>query len=174
MSESAGLGHSTPYVGYNYDESATSGQFTKGLRLTSIRYPNGRPVHHTYGTSGSDDDHLNRLAAIQDDSSGSPGATLASYTYLGLDRVVIQDLPEPDIKLDLFGGTSGVYTGLDRFDRVIDQRWFDYGSSTDVDRFKYGYDRASNRTWRENTVSKNLSTPVYLDEFYTYDGLHRL
>ena len=82
--------------------------------------------------------------------------------------------PEPDIKLDLFGGTSGTYAGLDRFDRVIDQRWFDYGSSADVDRFKYGYDRASNRNWRENTVSKNLSTPVYLDEFYTYDGLHRL
>lgn len=48
------------------------------------------------------------------------------------------------------------------------------GSSTDVDRLKCGYDRASNRTWRENAVSKTLSTPVYLDEFYTYDGLHRL
>ncbi|MCA9205066.1 MAG: hypothetical protein KDA59_18570, partial [Planctomycetales bacterium] len=96
---------STPYVGYNYDESATGGQFTKGLRLTSIRYPDGRLVHHTYATSGSDDDNLNRLAAIQDDSSGSPGATLAGYTYLGLDQVVIQDLPEPDIQLDLFGGT---------------------------------------------------------------------
>jgi RHS repeat-associated protein len=165
---------STPYVGYNYDESATSGQFTKGLRLTSIRYPDGRLAHHTYGSSGSDDDNLNRLQAIKDDSSGSPGATLTSYTYLGLDRVVIQDLPEPDIKLDLFGGTSGTYAGLDRFDRVIDQRWFDYGSSADVDRFKYGYDRASNRVWRENTVSKTMSTPVYLDEFYTYDGLHRL
>lgn len=165
---------STPYVGYNYDTTASAGEFTKGLRLTSIRYPDGRLVHHTYGTSGSDDDNLNRLAAIQDDSSGSPGVTLAAYTYLGLNRVVIQDLPEPDIKLDLFGGASGTYAGIDRFDRVIDQRWYDYGSSTDVDRFKYGYDRSSDRTWRENAVSKNLSTPVYLDEFYTYDGLHRL
>ena len=164
----------TPYVDYNYDESATGGEFTKGLRLTSLRYPDGRLVHHTYGTSGSDADNLNRLDAIQDDSSGSPGATLAQYTYLGLDQVAVQDLPEPDIKLDLFGGTSGTYAGLDRFDRVIDHRWYDYGSSTDVDRIKYGYDRASNRVWRENTVSKNQSTPVYLDEFYTYDGLHRL
>ncbi|MDA7980516.1 MAG: hypothetical protein MPJ50_17295, partial [Pirellulales bacterium] len=36
------------------------------------------------------------------------------------------------------------------------------------------YDRASNRSWRENTVSKALGTPVYLDEYYTYDGLNRL
>ncbi|MBL7041600.1 MAG: RHS repeat-associated core domain-containing protein [Pirellulaceae bacterium] len=164
----------TPYVGYNYDESAAEGEFTKGLRLTSLRYADGRLVHHTYGTSGSDADHLNRLDAIKDDSSGSPGAMLAAYTYLGLDQVVVEDLPEPDIKVDLFGGTSGSYAGLDRFDRVIDQRWYDYGSSQDVDRFKYGYDRASNRTWKENTVSKSLSTPVYLDEFYTYDALHRL
>ena len=164
----------TPYVDYNYDESATGGEFTKGLRLTSLRYPDGRLVHHTYGTSGSDADNLNRLDAIKDDSSGSPGATLAQYTYLGLDQVVVLDLPEPDIKLDLFGGTSGSYAGLDRFDRVVDQRWYDYGASEDRDRFKYGYDRASNRTWKENTVSKSLSTPVYLDEFYTYDGLHRL
>ena len=164
----------TPYVGYNYDESATGGEFTKGLRLTSLRYPDGRLVHHTYGTSGSDADNLNRLDAIKDDSSGSPGATLAAYTYLGRDQVVVQDLPEPDIKLDLFGSTSGSYAGLDRFDRVVDQRWYDYGSSQDVDRFKYGYDRASNRVWRENSVSKSQSTPVYLDEYYTYDGLHRL
>ncbi|MCA9163688.1 MAG: hypothetical protein KDA62_11935 [Planctomycetales bacterium] len=57
---------------------------------------------------------------------------------------------------------------------VIAKRWHDYGSSTDVDRYKYGYDRASNRIWKENTVSKAQTTPVYLDELYTYDGLHRL
>jgi RHS repeat-associated protein len=165
---------STPYVGYNYDTSASGGEFTKGMRPTSLRYPNGRLVHFTYGSTGSAGDNLNQLQAIKDDSSGSPGATLASYTYLGLRTVVVQDLEEPDITLDLFGGTSGTYAGLDRFGRVIDQRWYDYGSSADVDRFKYGYDRASNRIWRENTVSKALSPPVYLDEFYTYDGLHRL
>ncbi|MEZ6109493.1 MAG: hypothetical protein R3C99_00330 [Pirellulaceae bacterium] len=55
-----------------------------------------------------------------------------------------------------------------------DQRWVDYGACQAVDRFKYGYDRASNRIWKENTVSKAQTTPVYLDELYTYDGLHRL
>ena len=46
-------GGSTPYVGYNYDTTAASGEFTKGLRSTSLRYPNGRLVHFTYGTSSS-------------------------------------------------------------------------------------------------------------------------
>ncbi|MEZ6109495.1 MAG: hypothetical protein R3C99_00340 [Pirellulaceae bacterium] len=88
--------------------------------------------------------------------------------------MVIEDYQEPQIRLDLFGGTSGTYAGFDRFDRVVDHRWLNYNTSTDVDRFKYGYDRASNRIWKENTVSKAQTTPVYLDELYTYDGLHRL
>ncbi|MCA9182811.1 MAG: RHS repeat-associated core domain-containing protein, partial [Planctomycetales bacterium] len=144
------------------------------MRQTSLRYPNGRLVHYTYGTSGSAADSLNSLDAIQDDDSGSPGDVLASYTYLGLGTVVIEDYQEPQIRLDLFGGSSGAYAGFDRFDRVVDHRWLNYNTSTDIDRFKYGYDRASNRIWKENTVSKAQTTPVYLDELYTYDGLHRL
>ena len=45
---------STLYVQYNYDESASGGEFTKGLRPSSVRYPNGRLVHYTYGSSGGD------------------------------------------------------------------------------------------------------------------------
>src|SRR5690606_35772770 len=52
---------STLYVGINYDTSASSGEFTKGLRQTSVRYPTGRLVHQTYGSSRSTDDNLNRL-----------------------------------------------------------------------------------------------------------------
>ncbi|MCA9141760.1 MAG: RHS repeat-associated core domain-containing protein [Planctomycetales bacterium] len=163
---------STPYVGYNYDETAVSSELESGLRPTSLRYPNGRLVHYTYGSTDSAADALNRLDAINDDDSGSPGDVLASYTYLGLGTVVIQDYEEPDVKLDLFGGTSGTYAGFDRFDRIVDHRWHDYGSSVDVDRYKYGYDRASNRIWKENVVAANNGKDF--DEFYTYDGLHRL
>ena len=164
----------TLFVEYMYDESGSGGEFTNGLRPKSIRYPNGRLVHYTYGSTASDEDNINRLDAIKDDNAGSPGNTIASYTYVGHDMIVIEDYEEPDVRLDYYGGTTGTYTGLDRFDRVVDQRWYDYSSSTDVDRYKYGYDRASNRLWRENDVSKNLGTPVYLDEYYTYDGLNRL
>jgi len=38
-----------------------------------------------------------------------------------------------------------------------------------VIRLKYGYDHVGNRTYRENIVG-----PGALDEFYSYDGAHRL
>jgi RHS repeat-associated protein len=156
----------TLYVQYNADTTAASGEYTKGLRPTSVRYPNARLVHLTYGSSGSDADNLNRLDAIQADSGGSPGDTLAAYTYLGLGTVVIEDYQQPDVKLDHY--TSGTYGGFDRFGRVVDQKWYDYGASADRDRYTYGYDRASNRTYRENTTASAK------DEFYTYDGVNRL
>ena len=91
---------------------------------------------------------------------------MAQYGYVGLGMIVIEDYPQPDVKLDYFGGTSGTYAGFDRFDRVVDQKWYDYGAS--ADRYKYGYDRASNRLWRENTLTSGK------DEFYTYDGMYQL
>ena len=157
---------STLYVQYNYDETASGGEFSKGLRLSSMRYPNGRLVHYTYGSSGGDGDNLNRLAAIKDDSGGSPGDTLASYTYLGLGTIVIEDYEQPDVRLEYYSG--GSYGGFDRFGRVVDQKWYDYGASSDRDRYTYGYDRASNRVYRENTIASGK------DEFYVYDGVHRL
>ena len=38
------------------------------------------------------------------------------------------------------GDAGDQFTGLDRFGRVVDQRWIN-GSNTDVDRYQYGYDR---------------------------------
>ena len=37
------------------------------------------------------------------------------------------------------------------------------------ERFRYAYNAASNRTWRENKLASDQSKA--LDEFYTYDGL---
>ncbi|QOV87556.1 RHS repeat-associated core domain-containing protein [Humisphaera borealis] len=80
------------------------------------------------------------------------------------------DYPQPDARLDLWGGVSGTFAGLDRFNRIIDQRWQNAVGTTpaDIDRYKYGYDRDSNRTWKQNTVGSTL------DEYYTYDQLNRL
>jgi hypothetical protein len=58
-----------------------------------------------------------------------------------------------------------------RFGRVVDQRWQNDTPAV-LDQFKYGYDRASNRTWRE--TAPNGGNPTGFDEYYTYDGLHRL
>ncbi|MDZ7620794.1 MAG: RHS repeat-associated core domain-containing protein [Patescibacteria group bacterium] len=158
----------TLYVQYNYADASA------GLRLESVRYPNGRLVHYTYGSAGSDADHLNRLDAIRDDDGGNPGDVLAQYTYLGLGTVVVEDYVQPQVKLDLWGGTSGTYQGFDRFGRIVDHLWRDYGASADADRFLYGYDRAGNRIWKENDVSANLGTPLHLDELHEYDELYRL
>jgi YD repeat-containing protein len=65
------------------------------------------------------------------------------------------------------GDAGDQYTGLDRFGRVVDQRW-DL-SGTDLERLKYGYDQASNRVWRQNTVAGTGQ-----DEYYTDDGLYQL
>ncbi|MFN5196038.1 MAG: RHS repeat-associated core domain-containing protein, partial [Planctomyces sp.] len=61
---------------------------------------------------------------------------------------------------------------LDRFGRIKDSDWYNYGTSADADRIKYGYDRSGSRIWRENTVAR--SQGKYFDEKYLYDQIHRL
>jgi len=89
------------------------------------------------------------------------------------------DYTEPDIKWTMVGTSGGVdpdtgdiYRGFDRFGRIKDNYWYDYGTSTDVDRIKYGYDRNGNRTYRENTVAASFGK--YFDELYNYDLIDRL
>ncbi|MBL9089962.1 MAG: hypothetical protein JNL96_01975 [Planctomycetaceae bacterium] len=110
-------------------------------RPTTVTYPNGRVVRYDYGTSGSDADWLSRPSALQDFGGST---TYVGYTYLGLGTFVQTDSPEPDVRWDLITG-SGVnpYAGLDRFGRVIDCLWRNYGTSADAERVQYGYDRAS-------------------------------
>jgi RHS repeat-associated protein len=81
---------------------------------------------------------------------------------------------EPSVELTYYtsggsGDAGDQYTGLDRFGRVVDQRWRKTSDNTDRERLKYGYDRASNRKWRQNTVASTGQ-----DEYYTYDGLYQV
>jgi RHS repeat-associated protein len=158
----------TLYVQYDYDTTASGGVFTHGLRPISMRYPNGRRIHLDYGANDGMDDALGRVAALRDDDSGSPGDMLAEYAYLGIGRIVVEDYVEPEVELNYDSGTPGEYAGFDRFARVIDHRWYDYGASTDRDRYTYGYDRASNRLYRENTLTSGR------DELYGHDQVSRL
>jgi RHS repeat-associated protein len=89
------------------------------------------------------------------------------------------DYTEPDIEYTLVGTAGGndpdtgdIYRGLDRFGRVKDCYWYNYGTSSDVDRIKYGYDRNGNRIWRENVVARSYGK--YFDEKYVYDLVDRL
>ena len=125
-------------------------------------------MHLTYGTSGGTGDATGRVESIKDDSGGSPGSSFADYTYLGGGTIVVEDYIQPDVKLNYDSGTAGTYAGFDRFGRVVDHLWYDYGASADRDRFTYGYDRASSRLYRENTVASGK------DEYYSYDDVNRL
>jgi hypothetical protein len=61
------------------------------------------------------------------------------------------------------------YVGLDRFGRVVDQRWIKTSTGTALERIQYAFDAASNRQWRQNLVQ---TTGHY--EYYAYDGLYQL
>ena len=106
-------------------------------------------------------------------------ATLCEYGYLGRGSFVTQTSPEPDLMWTLVDltetndpDTGDIYSGLDRFGRVKDNRWYNLDSEEDIDRIQYGYDRAGNRIWRHNLVAASLSEEF--DEIYYYDGVHRL
>ncbi|TWT55957.1 RHS repeat-associated core domain-containing protein [Allorhodopirellula solitaria] len=159
---------STPSVGRSYTDG--SGNV---LRPITTLYPNGREVTLDYGSSGSITDKLNQVSSLIDDDS----TVLAAYQYLGLSTFVQQDSTQADLRYTLISptlatdpDTGDIYSGLDRFSRVTDVRWRDISAATDLSRIEYGYDRASNRTWRENPSDPNREH----DWLYKYDGLDRL
>ncbi|MBN8625472.1 MAG: RHS repeat-associated core domain-containing protein [Planctomycetes bacterium] len=153
----------TPRVQYSYaDGSANT------VRPTTMTYPNGRVVTFAYGTTGSDDDRLSRVASLGD---AGPVQRVV-YTYLGQASFVQADYPEPQVRWDLATGSgANPYAGLDRFGRTIDCLWRHYGASpADRERVQYGYDEASNRVWRIDAVAPAGGN----DELYGYDRLQRL
>jgi len=98
---------------------------------------------------------ISRLASLSDTSG-----TLESYDYLGLSTVIRRAHSQPGVDLTYIkqtgeanGDAGDQYTGLDRFGRVVDQRWIVTSNGTHTDRFQYGYDRDSNALYRNNLVN---------------------
>ena len=151
-------------VGYQYADGSDN-----TIRQTGLLYPNGRLITLGYGAAGGIDDALSRVASLID----SDGTHLVDYTRIGAETLVQAASPQPQLAWSLINGSGAdPYTGLDQFDRVVDNRWYSTASGTDLDRIQHGYDRASNRLWRKNTVAE--AAGVFLDELYAYDGLYRL
>ena len=155
----------TPSVQYAYSEMSGGANHS---RLTSMTYPNGKVL--TFNYSSGVNDALSRLSSLSD-STG----TLESYDYLGLDAVVRRAHPQIGVDLTYIkqtgesnGDAGDKYIGLDRFGRVVDQRWIVASSGTALDRFQYGYDRDSNVLWRDNLVNSAFG------ELYSYDNLNQL
>jgi YD repeat-containing protein len=148
----------TPRVQYAYSEMASGANHS---RLTSMTYPNGQVI--TFNYTGSENNTISRLSDIV-----RSGTTVEDIDYLGLATPVRLDHPG-GLQLryirttgEPLGEAGDQYTGLDRFGRIVDQRWRD-GASV-IDRYKYGYDRNGNRLYRDNLENNNF------DELYHANG----
>ncbi len=163
---------STPAVRYAYSEMAGGANHS---RLVSMTDPNGRVINYNYGAGV--DDRISRLTSISDATG-----ILEAYTYLGLDTVVKRAHPQPGVDLTYIkqtgepnGDAGDQYTGLDRFGRIVDQRWINTATGSATDRFQYGYDRDNNPLYRDNLVNAAFGELYEANGTDTgYDSLNRL
>lgn len=164
----------TPKVQYAYADGSNN-----TIRPTGMTYPNGRELQYLY-----DDTHADKLSRIR--TLKWDGMDVCQYVYLGLTTFVITDYLEPQVKLDYaLGSGANPYTGFDQFGRIVDLLWERYGTSSssssssssggpgnELVHLLYGYDQASNRTYREDLVAQSYNKDF--DELYEYDGMQRL
>jgi RHS repeat-associated protein len=156
----------TPRVQYAY--SQTAGAQT---RLSQMTYPDGYALSFN---ATFNDLAAGRVTNISGARAGSgTSGVLEAFKYLGASTVAERSRPEVGITLTM-ATTTGVngdggdkYTGLDRFGRVVDQRWTN-SAGADVDRYGYTYDEYGNRTGRSNALASAFS------ETYGYEGLNQL
>ncbi|MBX9583069.1 MAG: hypothetical protein K2X87_22410, partial [Gemmataceae bacterium] len=162
QSHSGAVTGSTPKVQYAYSEMSGGANHS---RPTSVTYPSGYVLTSNYASGLAS--NISRLSSLSDTTG-----TVEGYDYLGLETVVRRTHSQPGVDLTYVkqsgesnGDAGDQYAGLDRFGRVVDQRWIKTSSGTATDRFGYGYDRDSNRLYRDNLVNTAFG------ELYAYDGL---
>lgn len=155
----------SPVVQYGYSTLTSTNNLS---RLTGMTYPNGRTLAYSYA-SGLDS-NISRVSSIADASN-----TLETYSYLGLSTIVKRTRSENRTEMTYakLSGESNSdagdqYTGLDRFGRVVDQRWTYTNTDSpaiisNTDRFFYAYGRDGRVLYRENAVNSSFS------ELYGYD-----
>ncbi|MDD4890782.1 MAG: hypothetical protein PHU85_12735, partial [Phycisphaerae bacterium] len=132
------------------------------VQTQTVSYPAGAVLEYAY--SGAVNSGLGRPSGV-----AGGGTTFVAYSYLGRSTIVSVSHPAVAGGLTLDYGATGS-AGLDRLGRVVDQKWTVAGNA--ADEFRYGYDAAGNRQFRENTAGRSAGQT--LDEWYTYDGLGRL
>ncbi len=187
----------TPFVQYDYSDPSI------GSRLIDMVYPNGRTIDYNYGDTNFGagavlmsnhnamlDNAIGRVDAIVDGpNSGDPGTVLEQYSYLGLSTIVQAAHPQTGINLtyiqqpgqtNILSDGGDIYTGLDRFGRVIDQNWWVVATGASTDRFQYGYDANSNVLYKNNLLSASNSDLYHAnstapgDNNTAYDPLNRM
>ncbi len=137
----------------------------------SLTYASGRQLSYAR-------DAVSRIASVSD--AVGP-VTLESYAFLGYDTPVIQSHPEIGVDLSMVAQTGEAdgpagdpYNGLDRFGRVVDQR---YIGGLAADRWQYAYDRGSHRLYQDDLGFPNASELYQMSGCLAanaYDQLGRL
>jgi len=122
-------------------------------------------VTYEYLSSGGlADDSVSRISRVK-----LSNTVIAEYDYLGTGNVVGIEYPEVDMMANRFGASAGTYPDLDRFNRLIVDRWTkDLATDRQVYLVDLSYDRNSNITWAEDNVYPGR------DVKYTMDGQNRL
>jgi len=138
-----------------------------------MTYPNGRGVDLEYGASDRIEDLFGLVKSVA--TSGESGNKV-DYTRVGLARFVKIAYPQPTVEMSMLrpGGSSvgdagDPYDGYDRFGRVQEMRWQNSSTGTPIDAWQWGFNEASNRTWKNNLVAASGQ-----DEAYAYDGLYQV
>lgn len=157
-------------VSYEWDASHTSGPST--LRLTTQTNPDSSVLAMSY--IGATNSALSRVLSMTLDVDGSgtthSPVTVASYKYLGLDRVSRTEYPENDVYSTL-QNASHAYDALDRFNRVTRSRWNRERASNEVPFFD------TTVHWDDNSNVVGTTDHIFDTQYnfiYANDDLDRL
>lgn len=127
-----------------------------GLR-SSLTYPNGRVVDYTY-------DANDRLATLGDAGASKP---LATYSYIGPDRLLQRTYPISGDKLTYLNGAGTQDVGYDGLGRPTQIKAVGPTGNLILG-YGYSFDRNS------NPLSKSALQAPNLSELYKYDSASRL
>ena len=139
-------------------------------RRALTTYPNGRVLYYYYGGICG---YISRPYYVRDYPTANDTCH-GVYYYQGLDEIIRHTVNLSGVvTLDrAYDNGSGGYS--DRFGRLTDLYWYGWVPQACVAQVKHDYDRVSNRLCREDVLAKSQGTPIYIDELYTYDGMHQL
>jgi RHS repeat-associated protein len=154
---------------YDYaDDSANT------IRPQGLTYPDGTVITTDYVSTLAG--NLSRPDVVKESAS-----TLAAFKYLGLGTLInLKYDAASDTELTMQNGDSGdagdIYTGLDRFGRLVETLW----KTGNVEKIHttYGRNRVGGVTWKQNVLAHEIDPPTVentrQDQFYWYDGLQQV
>jgi RHS repeat-associated protein len=167
-----GGGRASFAVSYTHTRASPSGGAVR-VRKATMTSPGGSDLTYEYiSASNCLDEAVGRVTDIKVGST-----VVATYKYNGLSQVVGTDLNEPNFYWRQYS-TTGVYSDLDRFDRVVKSKWTK-GNGTprqfyDLD---IAYDRGSQITGTVDNIHTSAAGGTgngRFDVSYTLDGLNRV